>query len=216
MRCIENTITPKRWWFHPVDRFVESDPEIKRQSIQQINLLEDGTVVMLYELAGDREYIERIVDKHFEALAYSTSQMDENTLVWAHVEPSSLVEELLRIPQEYNIVLQMPLPFTKEGGVQCVFVGEEDALREATKAIPEEVRVDVRRMGDYSPGLERFSTELTDRQAEILDAAIELGYYDDPRNATYDDIAERTDCTRTTVGEHLRKIEAKVMPEIRP
>lgn len=216
MRYIENTITPRRGWFHPVDRLVEDDPSIERERIQQINLLEDGTVVMLYELAGDHEYIEGIVDEHFEALAYSTSSVGDNTLVWAHVEPSSLVERLLRIPQEYNIVLQMPLEFTQQGGVQCLFVGDESALQEATTALPETVRVDVRRMGDYTPGLERFSTELTDRQAEILDAAIELGYYDDPRNATYDDIAKLAGCTRTTVGEHLRKIEAKVMPEIRP
>jgi predicted DNA binding protein len=216
MRYIENTITPKRGWFHPVDKLVENDPNVERKSIQQINLLEDDTVVMLYELAGHREYIETLVDDHFEALVYSTSEIGDNTLVWAHIEPSSLVERLLRIPQEYNIVLQMPLEFTADGGVKCVFVGERDALREATTALPDAVRVDVRRMGEYNPGLQRFSTELTDRQAEILDAAIELGYYDDPRNATYDDIAERTGCTRTTVGEHLRKIEAKVMPEIRP
>lgn len=216
MRYIENTITPKRGWFHPVDRFVESDPDIERVSIQQINLLEDGSVVMLYELAGDREHITHVVDEHFEALAHSTSRMGENTLVWAHVEPSSLVERLLRIPQEYNIVLQMPLPFTMAGGVQCVFVGDEEALRAATNAIPDEVRVDVRRMGDYNPGIERFSSELTERQAEILDVAIELGYYDNPRQATYDDIAAAAGCSRTTVGEHLRKIEAKVMPEVRP
>ena len=216
MRYIESTITPKRGWFHPVDRFVEADPDIKRKSIQQINLLEDDTVVILYELVGNREYIEHIVDEHFEALAYSTSQMGKSTLVWAHVEPSSLVEHLLRVPQEYNIILQMPLPFTKEGGVQCVFVGEEKPLREATKAIPEEARVNIRRMGDYSPELERVSTDLTGRQAEILDVAIELGYYDDPRNATYDDIADKVDCSPATVGEHLRKIEAKVMPAVRP
>lgn len=99
MRYIENTITPKRGWFHPVDKLVETDPSVERKSIQQINLLEDDTVVMLYELAGDREYIETLVDDHFEALAYSTSEVGDNTLVWAHIEPSSLVERLLRIPQ---------------------------------------------------------------------------------------------------------------------
>lgn len=216
MRFIENTITPKRGWFHPVDRLVERDPDVERKRIQQINLLEDDTVVMLYELAGEHDHIEAVVDEYFEALAHSTSRIGDDTLVWAHIEPSSLVSRLLRIPREYNIVLQMPLEFTPCGGVSCLFVGDEGALEAATRALPEEVRVDVRRMGEYNPGPGRYATELTDRQAEILDAAIELGYYDDPRNVTYDDIADRVNCGRTTVGEHLRKVESKVLPAVRP
>lgn len=216
VKYIENTITPKRGWFHPVDQHVEREPAIERKSIQQINLLEDETVVMLYELAGDHGHISRTVEQHFDALAYSTSEIGSNTLVWTHVTPSTLVKRLLRITQEYNIVLQMPLEFTREGGVKCVFVGDETALQAATQAIPDEVRVDVRRMGDYSPGVERFSSVLTERQEEILDVAVELGYYDDPRNVTHEDIAAQVGCNRTTVGEHLRKIESKVMPAIKP
>jgi len=57
---------------------------------------------------------------------------------------------------------------------------------------------------------------LTERQQETLQAAIEAGYYNVPREATHEDIAERLGRSDGTVGEHLRKIEAKVMEAIAP
>lgn len=215
MRYVETEVRPKRGWFHPVDQLVEEDPKVERTRIHQINLLEDETVVMLYELSGDRDHIERIVANNFQALAHSTSEVGGNTLVWAHVQPSDLVERLLRIPQEYNVVLETPLEFTDGGGVLCMFIGNREALDRATEALPDEVYLDIRRLGDYNPELGRFSDELTDRQCEILDTAIELGYYDRSRNVTYDDIGDELGCSGTTVGEHLRKIESSVIPEIR-
>lgn len=216
MRFVEIQITPKRGWFHPADKLVRPDLNIKRKSVQQITLLEDGTVVMLYELAGDHDHIRKIVETYFEALAHSTSEVGDNVLVWLHIEPSSLVRGLLEVPQRYNVIMQMPLEFTKTGGIQCVFVGDEQAITEATKALPEEVQVDVERFGEYDEGAQRFTAELTERQLEVLDAAIELGYYQNPREATYDDIAEAIGVSRTTIGQHLRTVEAKVLPGIRP
>jgi len=37
-----------------------------------------------------------------------------------------------------------------------------------------------------------------------------------PREATYEDIAAKLDRTVATVGEHLRKAEARLMAEIVP
>ncbi|MFQ3320750.1 MAG: putative DNA binding protein, partial [Natronomonas sp.] len=58
--------------------------------------------------------------------------------------------------------------------------------------------------------------ELTARQKEVLLAALEAGYYDESRQATYDDIASVVDCSATTVGEHLRKIEGRLVRGIVP
>jgi predicted DNA binding protein len=56
---------------------------------------------------------------------------------------------------------------------------------------------------------------LTERQQEVLEVALELGYYDVPRQATHNDIAERLDLSVGTVGEHLQKIEARVFKTLR-
>lgn len=45
----------------------------------------------------------------------------------------------------------------------------------------------------------------------MLSAAVEAGYYRNPRGAGYEDLAAAVDRSTGTVGEHLRKAEAKLM-----
>jgi predicted DNA binding protein len=81
---------------------------------------------------------------------------------------------------------------------------------------PENTQVTVEKTGDYQPKTERLFTDLTARQQEVLIAALKAGYYDDPRDATYEDVAGMVGCSATTVGEHLRKIERRIIREVAP
>lgn len=44
----------------------------------------------------------------------------------------------------------------------------------------------------------------------MLEVAIRLGYYENPREATHEDIAEEVGVEAGTVGKHLRKVESHV------
>jgi len=52
--------------------------------------------------------------------------------------------------------------------------------------------------------------DLTARQAAVLRAAVEAGFYDFPRGATTADLADRFGLARSTLEEHLRRAEGKV------
>jgi len=52
--------------------------------------------------------------------------------------------------------------------------------------------------------------DLTARQAAVLRAAVESGYYDRPRGTTTAELAERFGLARSTLEEHLRRAEGKV------
>ena len=52
--------------------------------------------------------------------------------------------------------------------------------------------------------------DLTARQASVLRAAVESGYYDRPRGATTAALADRFGLARSTLEEHLRRAERKV------
>jgi predicted DNA binding protein len=54
---------------------------------------------------------------------------------------------------------------------------------------------------------------LTDRQRAALDAAVEVGYYEVPREGSVADVAAALDCAHSTAGELLRKAEAAVVRE---
>jgi len=59
-------------------------------------------------------------------------------------------------------------------------------------------------------------SQLTDRQAGSLMAALDLGYYNLPKKVTAEEIADRNKMPRTTFEEHLRKAESKVMRSLAP
>ena len=52
--------------------------------------------------------------------------------------------------------------------------------------------------------------DLTARQAAVLRAAVESGYYDRPRGTTTAALADRFGLARSTLEEHLRRAERKV------
>jgi hypothetical protein len=52
---------------------------------------------------------------------------------------------------------------------------------------------------------------LTDKQRETLMTAIELGYYDQPRRATLDDVAERHDITSSAASQRLNSVKRRLV-----
>jgi PAS domain S-box-containing protein len=57
-------------------------------------------------------------------------------------------------------------------------------------------------------------TKLTDRQREVVAAAYQLGYYDQPRRIDGDGLGDRFGVSRSTVHEHLRTAERKLLAEV--
>ncbi|WP_254536277.1 helix-turn-helix domain-containing protein [Halomarina litorea] len=76
---------------------------------------------------------------------------------------------------------------------------------------------DFRRIGSVTLGkLKRFdepSSTLTERQREVVEHAFDRGYFEWPRRANCDELAEDLGVSRATFLEHLRKAEAKLLAE---
>ncbi|SEM06288.1 HTH DNA binding domain-containing protein [Haloferax larsenii] len=52
---------------------------------------------------------------------------------------------------------------------------------------------------------------LSDRQREVFELARERGYYAIPREVSGSDLADELGISKTTLHEHLRKVEAKLL-----
>jgi len=85
--------------------------------------------------------------------------------------------------------------------------------REDLKAIID----DFKQTGEVTLGkVSKFnesSARLTDRQFEVIECALEEGYFEWPRDADSEDIAEKLGVTRATFLEHLRKAQSKLLTE---
>lgn len=56
--------------------------------------------------------------------------------------------------------------------------------------------------------------ELSPRQREVLSRAIDEGYYDSPRACNIAELAEKDSANTSTVGEHLRRSEGKILKAV--
>lgn len=79
-----------------------------------------------------------------------------------------------------------------------------------TEELPDSVSFDVERVGepDQWRQTEASLTELPFEQRQALEAAINMGYYETPRDATLNDIATTLDLPLTTLRYRLRRAEA--------
>ncbi|ELZ22304.1 bacterio-opsin activator-like protein [Halosimplex carlsbadense 2-9-1] len=55
---------------------------------------------------------------------------------------------------------------------------------------------------------------LTDRQQEVLETAMEMGYFERPRSANATEVAERLDISPSTFAEHLASAQSKVLDSL--
>lgn len=216
MRYITFVIIPPDGGLTDTDREFGAAPNITRRSIQHINLLADGTAVVIFELAGKIDAIKEILSTESEVLEHNITETRGDHHVYIHLEANEIIAELLTIPNEHELVVDTPMVYTHRGGLRVTIIGEEGVFREAMPAIPAELRFKLEQLGEYEPTTDRLFSLLTERQQEILQEAIQQGYYEVPRKVTHQDVAESLDCSGGTVGEHLRKIEARLLSEITP
>jgi len=54
-------------------------------------------------------------------------------------------------------------------------------------------------------------TDVTEKQREAVELAIELGYYDSPRNATLSDLADRLEISKSAASQRLTAVETKLV-----
>ncbi|WP_255149553.1 helix-turn-helix domain-containing protein [Halorarius halobius] len=214
MRYVKVFLSPEDGDLHPAADDLAEHPDVTRESIQHLNLLNDGTAVTLSRLRGDRASLEEILGGTDDIMRYDVSEAGEELQAYIHFVPNATTHALMELTREHELVLDTPIEYNPDGSIRVSVIGQDDVVQNAIEHVPDNVRLELEQLSDYDPELRELSSLLTERQREILDAAVEVGYYKVPRNATHEDIAERVDISTTTVGEHLRKIEARLLSEI--
>jgi len=202
---------------HFVYRMFGADSELEREQIYQFNVLADETVILLGRLRGDLDEARRLLDDHTDVLGSNiSSEESQHGLVYVHARPPPAMKQFLEIPRIHEVFFNFPIGSTSDGRLSVEMLGEtNDVLREALADVPPELDATIERIGPYPDAGGHILGLLTDRQREVLDIALDLGYYEVPRQATHGDIAARLDRSVGTVGEHLQKIESRVFKHIR-
>lgn len=201
--------------FHPLGKQLSEDPSIQREAIHHVEFLDNGTVLTLAEGSGDRERYEDIMSSSPAVNKYMISG-DERWMAVSQFEPTDSVRRLLEWQQQADVVVEMPILFGVDGTQKITILGDESAFRtiyETAKNI-DALEVEITETGEHDPNSQSFTRPLTSRQEEVLAAAVDVGYYRAPREATHEDVAHAVGLAPSTVGDHLRKIEESVFESI--
>lgn len=194
---------------HPVDKHIADLDGVTRKAILHIDAHVRETSV-LYELAGDIAVFEAAMDAHDGVVGYELVDGDRAFTAYVRTDTTAVGGELVSVTHDHALIIDTPIECV-DGGMKVTVVGTHDNLRKAMGDFPAELDVTVRSAGPFSPSDRGLLEPLTERQLEVFRTAVENGYYDMPRQATHKDLAGELDCSPSTVDEHLRKAEARVV-----
>jgi len=211
MKYLKLSISPTARAIHPIDRFLAGHGTVSRKALLHVDARADGTTLLLYRVTGDGDAFDDALAEQPEVFDHDVVDLGGNGYhAFVQAEATAEGGALLEVAHDHTLIIDTPLEFTEEG-LRATLVGTHDNLRGALGAIPDGLEFSVDSAGTYVPGSEDLLSPLTDRQLEVFETAVEEGYYDVPRQATHKDIADNLGCAPSTVDEHLRKAESRVV-----
>jgi len=214
MRYVTVRLTPTTDdGLHPLMAELAAAEDITREAIHRIELLDDGTCVMVGEARGNRARFERIMADSDYVHEFTLTGAEGQWYSDSNFEPTDRSERLLASQQASTGLVEPPIVPNADGSMELTMVGDEQSLAAAMPPDDDGYRVELLETGDRPPRAESLFACLTARQRTVLEAALDCGYYESPREATHADVAAAVDCAPSTVGEHLRKIEARVFSQ---
>jgi len=214
MKYLKLSLGPTERAIHPIDRFLAGHAAISREALLHVDARTDGTTVLLYRVTGNGEAFADALDDQPTVYDHDVVDLAGNGYhAFVQAEAAEEGGVLLDVAHDHTLIVDTPLEFTDDG-LQATLVGTHDNLRAALGSIPDTIEFSVETAGTYVPGSEDLLSPLTDRQLEVFETAVEEGYYDVPRQATHKDIAENLGCAPSTVDEHLRKAESRVVTSL--
>ncbi|MFW5929636.1 MAG: helix-turn-helix domain-containing protein [Halobacteriota archaeon] len=217
MRYYRYVHKPETGYLHPIEEDVLPQVDAERVELTHLSLLSNENGAVVYRCRGSPEGLEELLREHGDVVSHQVfAETDEGFYLYVEFEPGGPATDLMRIATDHGLILDTPFRFTDEG-LEITTVGTEEKVQESLPRFMELTRdaeTALVQVGEFDPETSQMADALTDRQYEVVEAAVQVGYYSNPREATHEDVAERLGCTASTVGEHLRKVEAKLLPRV--
>lgn len=186
-------------------------PAIAETRLLDWNMSHEGADTVLYAIDGDPAAVaERAGDTPgVESVAVSDPAGGRAyALVVLRPLETPLFAAVHRASSHPGLVVRTPIVY-RDGTMVARVVGDPEPLQRALEEAPDGVTVQIDEIGRL--GADGDGPGLSERQREALAVARELGYYDQPRDATHADVAAELGCTPQTASEHLQKAEAKLV-----
>ena len=190
-----------------------NSPKIEEARVLDVNTTLEGIDNYLFAIIGDPT---TLAEEATDTPGVASVDLSEtrNGITYAVVVVNSLetpmYDAIQRASSQGGLVIRTPLIY-RDGKLFGRGVGDPKPLQQALEDTPDALDVQIDEIGRFRGGLDDPVSTLSDRQQEALKIAQELGYYDQPRGATHEDVAKELGCAPVTASDHLQKAEGKVV-----
>lgn len=191
----------------PEGNLAAASPDVDRQLILGGSVL-DGKESTISYVEGDPEAVGSILDASSAIDEYEVTPNEGGCFLYCRQELSEAGLGLFDAFFQETIVVVPPYELRSDGSIRVTVVGAPTEVQTVLEEFPDEVDVDVLRVGDTVGGP---ATELSPRQREAVAAAWDRGYYDVPRNGGIDAVADELDCAVSTASDLLRRAESRLV-----
>ncbi|GAB3041792.1 hypothetical protein GCM10025298_34360 [Natronobiforma cellulositropha] len=187
------------------------------EGVDAVSLLAGGVEagdVPTYTLSVEAsdELVREVLESDPDVLAFDLSSVDaEGVYAYVRFRAPPAVGHVREHLTRDSLVVLLPVAFLADGSIELTVVGSRTDLADALEDPPEGVGVTVLELGPFHGRAGHPSGPLTERQLEVVRVAFELGYYETPRRADHEAVAAALECSTSTVSEHLRKAEARLV-----
>ena len=211
MKYLEVTVEMPSRARHPMQEFCRRSEAVVRVELITWNVTSDEEYAFFRIEGGIDAYRDRIEEVE-SVLRYNLTPIDEASF-YSYVvqEPREAERMWRRAFLSRNLVVVPPIVYDEDTRMTLTVVGDKDDLRALIEDFPEGFELTVEEVGDYDRGHATVAGDLTPRQLEAIETAVELGYYAVPREASLEAVADELGCAESTASNHLRKAEARVM-----
>lgn len=214
MKRVRITIDPTDIPMVPTFHRLTGDDTIDQAHVVNWNLSESPTV-FLYHVRGEYDGLVADLEEADYAVDYEIlPQGDRECYCFFAGEVTPGSRELLEGFSRRNVLAIPPICLNRNGTITVTLIGTETGVQEAVGAVDDRVAVTIDAVGGEQVATDSVAGALSPRQREAIEAALELGYYDLPRDVVLEDVAGELGCTMETAAEHLRKAEATVITSL--
>lgn len=196
---------------HPVFDMLTGADYVDAVSGLHWNVVDDRLGILHYVKGEIEPYLAEL-ESIPAVLDHDVAQItDDRFYVYHQCEIHGGERDIFETFNRGSLLLVPPIEFGDDGTATFSLFGDGAEIQAAIEGIPAPIDVEVNEVGGMAGTPQVGTATLSDRQREAAEAALSLGYYEIPREASQEDVAAAIDCAPSTAAEHLRKAEAKVL-----
>lgn len=190
-----------------------NSPDIEEARVLDLTTTVEGVDNLLFAIDGDpTSFADKATDTPGIESVELSSPTPEQTFALVVMRPleTPLFDAIHRASTHAGLVVRTPIIY-RDGNMYATAVGDSETLQVALEDVPNAMDIQVDEIGRFRGKFDEPGTTLSDGQRKALSVALDMGYYEQPRGATHEDVAEELGCAPPTASNHLQKAEAKLI-----